>query len=288
MMLNPILRREARTTLRSWKFFGTISLYVGIMALGAGLFIYGNMFRSYYYGFDPQAVIELYTVLCAIQMGFIMMAAPALAAGSISGERERQTLDLLLVTKMSSYSIVIGKLLSSMGVIMLMTISTLPIFSIVFYFGGVSFFQLLGMMLFMLLTACAVASISVFFSCILKKTVISIMLVYLIIGFLCFGTLLAVGIHHSVYWNMYQKAPGILMPVLALAGNPGVSFFSIIDGQIGTSYIEVVMDVYPKMSSSLEWIINHYWVLNALLDVVAIVVFTSLAARFINPVRRKK
>ncbi len=288
MMLNPVLRREARTSLRNWKFFGAITLYVAIVAFGAGFYVYSNMFQSYYYGFDPQSVIGLYGILCAMQMGLIMIATPALTAGSISGERERQTLDLLLVTKMSSYSIIFGKLLSSMGIILLMTISILPIFAIVFYFGGVSLIPLLGMMGFMLLTACAVAAVSVFLSCVFKKTMLSMVLVYLIMGFLCFGTLLAVVMYHSIYWSMYQQEPRILVGVLLLAGNPGVGFFSIIDGQIGTDFVRNVMNVYPTMNGLLRWIVSHYWAVNALVDVAAIVIFTSLAAHFINPVRGKK
>ena len=33
-----------------------------------------------------------------LQFGMLVLVAPAMTAGSISGERERQTLDLLLVT----------------------------------------------------------------------------------------------------------------------------------------------------------------------------------------------
>ena len=86
-----------------------------MVSLGAAGFIYGTMFNSYDFSFDPANMGGMYVVLCAMQMGLMLLSAPAMTAGTISGERERQTLDLLLMTKMSSLSIVIGKLLSCYG-----------------------------------------------------------------------------------------------------------------------------------------------------------------------------
>ena len=138
MMMNPVLRRETKTTLRSWKMFAILTVYVAVVALGAILFLYGTMFNSYNYSFDPAQMTYMYVVLCAMQMGLMLLAAPAMTAGCISGERERQTLDLLLMTKMSSLSIVIGKLMSSIATLVLIMVATLPVFAIAFYFGGVT------------------------------------------------------------------------------------------------------------------------------------------------------
>lgn len=48
-----------------------------------------------------------------LQFGMLVLVAPAMTAGSISGERERQTLDLLLVTNTGPVKLVLGKLLES-------------------------------------------------------------------------------------------------------------------------------------------------------------------------------
>lgn len=287
-MLNPVLRREMRTSLRNWRIFGGIALYVLLMGIGAGIFLYGTMFASYDFSFDPQSTVALYGILCAIQMAFVLLATPAQAAASISGERERQTLDLLLVTKMSQFSIVIGKLLSSLGIILLMIFATLPIFAIVFYFGGVSFFGLLGMMAYVLMTAVMAGCISVFMSCIFKRTMISIVLVYLLIGILCFGTLIAVALYYSVYWSMYQQEPGILFPLIALAGNPGVAFFSILDGQLGTGFVREVLRLQQSQSGLVTWVVEHYWAVNVIVQVAISGLFLALATYFVNPVRGRK
>ena len=126
-MMNPVLRREAVTSLRGWKNFAVLTFYLGVTALGAGMVIYTGMFDNWDFSFDPQIMMVLYVVLAAVQMALITLTVPALTAGSISGERERQTLDLLLVTKMSSFSIVMGKLLASLAFILLLIVGTLPV-----------------------------------------------------------------------------------------------------------------------------------------------------------------
>ena len=113
-MINPVLRKEAITTMRSWKTYGALVLFLVISAVGAILYIDLSMFQNRDLSFDPASMVWLYVVLAVVQMGLVLLTAPAVAAGSISGERERQTLDLLLVTKMSPLSIVLGKLASSL------------------------------------------------------------------------------------------------------------------------------------------------------------------------------
>ena len=87
-MMNPVLRREAVTSLRGWKNFAVLTFYLGVTALGAGMVIYTGMFDNWDFSFDPQIMMVLYVVLAAVQMALITLTVPALTAGSISGERE--------------------------------------------------------------------------------------------------------------------------------------------------------------------------------------------------------
>lgn len=289
MMMNPVLRRETKTTLRNWKMFAILTVYVAVVTIGAIIFIYGNLFNSYNYSFDPQNMIWMYVVLCAIQMGLMLLAAPAMTGGSISGERERQTLDLLLMTKMSSLSIVVGKLMSSMATLMLIMVATLPVFAIAFYFGGVSIASLLIMILYIMVTACMACSLSIFFSCIFKKTVVSMVVVYLLIGgIFCLGTLVAVFLQQSLYYTMYQTQPTLTFPLIVLSANPGVGFFSLVDNQIGTNMISSVLYRYVNQKVFVNAIIKNYWIVNFIFNIVISVIFVFLAAYFINPVKKKK
>ncbi|WP_304509262.1 ABC transporter permease [Anaerotignum sp.] len=286
-MMNPVLRRETITSLRGWKNYAVLTFYLFMMTLGAFIFFYSSAYESYRFTFDPQSVVYLYVVLGSIQMALIVLSVPALTAGSISGERERQTLDLLLVTKLSPFSIVIGKLLSSMAFVLLLIVSTLPVFSIVFYFGSVGIGSVLTLVCFTLTTAYMLGGISVFFSCIYKKTVVSIMLVYIFTGILCFGTLILVVLPMAVRGGNQVSNTVTLFKLIP---NPGVAFFSLIDGQIGSNIIKDVFFEYtqPSKNSFIQWGAEHLWILHIIFQLVVGSVFIALAAGSINPVREHK
>ena len=273
-MLNPVLRREAQTSLRNWKIFGAITLYIALVAASAGFFVWANVFNSYDFSFDPQSMIMLYALLSGLQLCLILVTVPALTAGSISGERERQTLDLLLVTKMSPFSIVFGKLMSCVGIVILMTIATVPVFAMIFCFGGISLLNLLAVTGFLIVTTCMVGAFSIFMSTVLKKTMISMVVVYLVIGFLCLGTLVGFLLYSSYTWSVNGSAPEIAMGYMFLSANPGIGFVSVIDSQIGTSVLAEMVGMY---NSNFGFPVA-FWVVNMIFDVAVMVVFLILAA----------
>lgn len=290
-MMNPVLRREAVTSLRGWKNFAILTLYLGITALGAGLVVYFSVFASWNYSFDPQGMMVLYIVLSAVQMALITLAVPALTAGSISGERERQTLDLLLVTKMSPFAIVTGKLMASLAFILLLIVSTLPVLSLVFFFGGIKVTSMLLMVGFMLMTALMLGSVSVFFSCVFKRTVISVMLVYLIMGVLCLGTILAAVLPFTMidYDSRVNMEPYYWRAALTLIPNPGVAFFSLVDAQLGSSIVSnELLSMLDSRDVLLGKMVENIWLLHLLFDVVVTALFIGLACRAVSPVREKR
>ena len=177
------------------------------------------MFQTRDLSFDPSAMVWLYVVLAAVQMGLVLLTAPAVAAGSISGERERQTLDLLLVTKMSPLSIV---------------------------------------------------------------------LMYLVIGFLCFGTLVLLAFYYMSYDGLYNGDIPVLATILILIPNPGVAFFSLMDAQLGTDVTFSLLRMSDQTSAIYQWMGTHIWLLHLVFDLVVIVVFVLLSAYIINPVWEKK
>lgn len=295
-MLNPVLRREAQTSLRSWKVFAVITIYVTIVAGAAAIYIYSSLNNSMYWGFDPQNIVTMYTMLCSFQFGLILITVPALTAGSISGERERQTLDLLLTTKMSSFSIVLGKLVSSLAVVVLLILSTIPVFSIIFYFGGLSLLSLFGMTFFLLIVTCMVGSISIFFSTVFKKTVISMVLVYLIIGMLCGGTVIGYFLYTEMLWSYYDILPGFFAKMAFLGGNPAIGFLSVIEKQTGDTLVTELFNMYQYYTDTATasptpeyqyYMMDHFWMVNGVINLVIMFLFLFLASKMLHRIKRK-
>lgn len=60
-------------------------------------------------------------------------------SNTIASERENKTFDLLIVTGLSRVQIILGKLISALGYIFFLILALLPVISISFILGGVSF-----------------------------------------------------------------------------------------------------------------------------------------------------
>lgn len=288
MMQNPIIRREARVALRNWRLFATITAYVGLLSAIIGFMLYNMVFYSYNLSFDPQEMLAIYVVLLCMQYALVIMATPALTAGSISGERERQTLDLLLVTRMSAFSIVIGKLLASLSQLLLLLVASLPVFAVVFYFGGVTLSSFLAAIGFMLLTACMAGAVSLFLSCLFKRTIISVLLVYIFFGILGIGTIIFTFFYQMLYYQTYQAEPNLWVSIIVMAFNPGVGFLSVLVEQTGVSMASVLSLGYGVLTDNQIWVLEHFYIVSMIVQIVMIGFFLWLATKFIYPVRKRK
>ena len=99
-----------------------------------------------------------------------LILAPASTAGAISLEREKQTLDLLATTPISSLAIVLGKLLSALSWILLLLLASIPVVALVFTFGGVSPDDVVRAYVVLLATAFAFGAIGLFVSALVTRT----------------------------------------------------------------------------------------------------------------------
>ena len=75
-------------------------------------------------------------MLSLFQLLLVCFIAPAFTAGAISLEREKLTLDMLVVTPMRPGGLVIGKLFSALAFVILMLLAGIPISALVLMYGG--------------------------------------------------------------------------------------------------------------------------------------------------------
>lgn len=141
LLYNPVLIKELKLRFRSVK--SSVGLLFYLLALST--FVFGMIFMATSFTgsgfFRPEESYYMFIVLTYIQLGLVLFITPGLTAGTISSEREKQTLTILLTTAQKSWQIIFGKLASSLSFLVLMLISGLPIYSLVFLFGGVSPFN---------------------------------------------------------------------------------------------------------------------------------------------------
>jgi len=80
---------------------------------------------------------ESFAYTAYLQIGLICILAPLFMAGAIAQEANPRTWDILLTTPLSAAQIVLGNLFGRLFFILALLISSLPLFAITQYFGGV-------------------------------------------------------------------------------------------------------------------------------------------------------
>lgn len=229
LLYNPVLIKELKLRFRSVK--SSVGLLFYLLALTT--FVFGMIFIATNFTgsgfFRPEDSYYMFIVLTYIQLGLVLFITPGLTAGTISSEREKQTLTILLTTAQKSWQIIFGKLASSLSFLVLMLISGLPIYSLVFLFGGVSPLQLVQIFLFFLLTVLAIGSLGVMFSTITKKTIVSMIATYgsmlFLTGVTAFFLLLSIQASYGL--GMGTPSPSPIGHFWASI-NPGIMAFSLV------------------------------------------------------------
>ncbi|USK46119.1 ABC transporter permease [Cytobacillus oceanisediminis] len=189
LVVNPVLNKEFKLRFRNFKSYLGVLFYL----LALGLIIVGFIFieslsNNMQGFFKPDQSRTMFMVLSILQLGLILFITPGLTAGVISSERERQTLNIMLTTTQSSSSIILSKLISSISYLILLIAASLPLYSFVFLFGGISPGQLLTTMGFYLFTILVYGSLGVLFSTLIRKTIVSMVTTYGVTLFLAGGT----------------------------------------------------------------------------------------------------
>ena len=189
---NPLITKDGVSRMRSWRAPLAITLYLGLLgAIGYALFTIEVLSAAYTRVVSAEVGTSVFSVMAIFQLALVALFAPALAAGAISGERERQTFDVLLVSKVSAFAIVWGKLVASLAYLLLMILTALPLFAAVFLFGGVDFEQFLLTQLITLSTAGAIGAVSILFSAIFRRSLAATVASYAISWVATLGTLVA-------------------------------------------------------------------------------------------------
>ncbi len=169
---NPVMIRELRGRMRGARAFVVMTIYLALMS-GFALLLY--VIVSTASSFSASAATGqigriVFAGVVGIELLLIIFIAPSFTAGAITGERERQTYDLVRTTLLATPSFIIGKLESSLGYIMLLILAAIPLQSIAFFFGGVSEIELLLALIILIVTAITFGTFGIFFSATQPRT----------------------------------------------------------------------------------------------------------------------
>jgi len=267
--------------MRGWRTALGIAAYLGVLLLIGFLYYLAFVEPASWsssVNARQEAGMRIYTALAVVQFGLILLITPAQTAGTISGEREKQTLDLLLSTKISSFGIVFGKLISSMSYILLLIITSIPLFSLVFLFGGITPGDMAQLFLFYIITAFAIGSIGIFYSTLFKRTVISTVVTYITMFLLGLVSVIL-----GVYMMTVQFSGVGHQPV-----NPSIPFVLYVNPAVGLADILVtepsgIMAIFGFSTQVAAGV--DFWILNSIVMLAIAAILLIVSIYKINPVR---
>ena len=192
MKQNPIYRRETMVSARSFRLALIPMIFNGILALVALLNLYSTLGQVKLTAeIQYSNFMNLYMFVAVLEFVMVVLLMPALTAGSISGERERRTLELMLTTKMTPADIIFGKLAASLSTMVLLIVSSFPVLAMMFIYGGVTVRDMGLLLLCYMVAALLVGSIGICCSAVFKKTMVATVASYGVLGILVLGTCLA-------------------------------------------------------------------------------------------------
>jgi ABC-type transport system involved in multi-copper enzyme maturation permease subunit len=101
----------------------------------------------------------LFSVLAPLQLALLTFLAAIRSASAVAQEKDKRTILLLLMTRLTNHEVVLGKLLASLLDVLVMLATAAPIFMLLTLFGGVSLEQVGRVLLVTLATILAAGSL---------------------------------------------------------------------------------------------------------------------------------
>ncbi len=167
--------KELRGRMRGRRAFAILTIYLLLLA-GFAFMVETLIRQSYQTGFGSAAFASaaigqgIFAALLMLMTLQVVFLAPSSTAGAVSLEREKQTLELLIATPISSFAIVVGKLLSALVYVFLLIAASIPLMAIVFLYGGVAPEDVVNGYIVLLATALGLGSFGLLCSSVVKRT----------------------------------------------------------------------------------------------------------------------
>ena len=271
--INPIVKKDLRVLSRSMKIAWGLFAYEAVLLIAFifAIWIIFEEFSGYGYSADYQAFVVMFPVISVLEFGIIALLMPIMTATAVSGEKERQTFDILLTTVMTPRAIIRGKVASAVIRVMVFMVGSIPLMALSFTLGGLSWINLFITMIAFLIFAILTGSLGIFASTLTTKSITGIILTY---------------VFYFVYANASFVPTLIILFASGFSSSSSVSFLLLLNPVSAITQMFALMlggnDLFGAgMSSSITgWV----WVALSGASMIGFsILFQELAARRIDP-----
>lgn len=284
---NPVLVKELRSRMRGARSFVVLSIYLIILS-GVTLLLYAAIASSASNDINAGREIgrALFFTIGAVALTEVCVITPALTAGSIAGERERQTYDLLVGSLLSPWQIVWGKLAAALSYALLLIVAVVPLMSLAFLFGGVTLAEVVIALIGLITTAVLYACLGLFWSTVMRSTLAanslaigSVILMLLGIPFLAIVFTILIGTNLN---SLFASIPLLYIGGAFLVVHPFIALFlteQLLSEERGLFYTFIDLPNGGQTLVPSPWIA---FVVLALLISAVLVFFSMRAVRPTN------
>lgn len=237
MRVNPVLRNESKISVRSIKFTLMIFAYTAVLSVAVMIYYSSVNEAIFSNGLYLESSKLFYVVMAIGQAILLLFIVPALSSTAICSEREKQTLDILLSSKLTPLQIIIGKVSASSLRVIILIISTMPLYAIGALIGVVKISNILSLIVFFIVNTIFVSSIGVFISTCAKTSKVSTTLSYAVVLAIYMGiivitwAILIITIYNKDMSGTALTTMPKASPIVYLS--PVVGFVSLLLNQVG-------------------------------------------------------
>jgi ABC-type transport system involved in multi-copper enzyme maturation permease subunit len=194
-LFGPILQYDLITTARRARYFAMRFFYALLLFLILYVFYITKLDSVMSEKLPAQKLIDFAEIFSYIylllQYVLVLLLTPAYVGSAIAEEKERRTLEFLMATDLRNHEIILGKVASRLGNLLMFLLAGLPVLAFVLFFGGVDPELLKNGFLATFLTAFSVTCVSIYCSTHARHSREGIMRSYLVVlGYFIFGFVL--------------------------------------------------------------------------------------------------
>lgn len=209
---NPVLQRELLVNLRMGRAFLLLFAYLALLSA----VVYVQWPSERIDVTNPAQSQRLMNLFFLGQYLLASLMAPSFAAGSITGEKERQTYEMLLASPLRPGAVLLGKFFASLCHLALLIFCSLPIVMLCLPLGGTSLYELLASYVVLILSIATFGMISLTCSGFFARTSAALVVSYMLI--------LPLAIVGASIWYQLGSAPTsarlwlafFLLPIMTL------------------------------------------------------------------------
>lgn len=266
MQINPILIKDMKTRARIVKIpifvmvYNAVLAFIAIVMLFSSADTFGTSGRP-----DYRVMNEVFAGMGIVQCALILLVTLIVAAGSFSNEREKGTLDILLMTPVRTWELVNGKMFAAVLTGFLFTFSSLPILALGTIYGGTDVMDIIYLQCILLIMSLSAASIGLLCSSVSNKTSVSVAFSLVVEAGLLVGPFIFLDFLSTFFYNSYQfgtvMGPFSSISVVLLSFNPVMFMVRFYDRIMGTNSMMDRFNYYYGIGENMSAykVVNEYF-----------------------------